>query len=105
MLSPAQLMERLEQIEADLAVRQNVAEAAAESWFLAKRDREKAWAEAFIAAEGSVKLREAIADREVANMGRVEEAGWEASKAVLRVLDTRSMIGQSLLKAHGRAGR
>ena len=48
--------------------------------------------------------RSAIADRDTATDGKVQEAEFEALKAVVRVLETRASIGQSLLRAYGRAG-
>jgi hypothetical protein len=99
---PTAVLARLEQIEHDLAARQSVLESAALAWFRVKRDREQARARAFISAEGSVAQRQAIADRETALMGKDEEAEWEAVRAVVRTLETRASIGQSLLRAHGR---
>jgi hypothetical protein len=105
MLSPAQLMERLEQIEADLAGRQNVAERAAEAWFVAKRDKEKARAETFVAAQGPMELRKAIAELASVDIGKTEEGKWHGTKAAIDVLEARAMIGMALLRAHGRAGQ
>ena len=103
MLSPAQIIERLEQIEEDLANRQNEVGWAAELWYRAKRDREKARAEAFLSAEGTVAERQAVADRETALEGKEEEATYESLKAVVRVLETRASIGQTLVRTHSRA--
>jgi hypothetical protein len=100
---PARLMQRLDEIERDLATRQGEYERAALGWYRMKREREKARAEAFIRAEGTVAERNAIADVATATMGQEDEAAYEAHKAVVRVLDTRASIGQSLLRAHGRA--
>ena len=49
------------------------------------------------------RLTQRIADRETAREGAEAEAEWEALRAVVRVLDTRASIGQSILKAQGRA--
>lgn len=100
---PAAVIERLEQIDQDLAVRQNDLEIAALAWYRLKRDQEKARAEAFIAAEGTVAERHAVAARDTSHVGREEEAMFEALKAVVRVLETRASIGQSLLRSQGRA--
>jgi len=100
--SPALVMARLRDIENDLAQRQNDYEQAALDWFRAKRDQEKAWAEAFISAEGTVAERKAIADFATAEVGKEEEAAYEAVKAVVRTLDTRASIGQSILRAQAR---
>lgn len=101
--SPALVMERLEAIEADLAVRQNTLESAASAWFRAKRQREHDRAVAFLSAEGTVAERNAIADRATALDGKDEEAEFEAVRAVVRVLDARASIGQSILKAQARS--
>jgi hypothetical protein len=100
--NPAAVVHRLEQIERDLAIRQGALEAAALGWFRAKRDRERQRALAFIAAEGTVAERNAIADRDTAMLGAPEEAEWEALKAVVRTLETRASIGQSILRTQGR---
>jgi hypothetical protein len=97
------LIKRLEAIEQDLATRQPALEDAARKWFIAKRDKEKARAVAFLSAEGTVAERSAIADLQTALDGKQEEAEYEALRAVVRTLETRATIGQSLLKAHGRA--
>lgn len=100
--APASVIDRLEEIDQDLAKRQNSFEAAAFAWFRAKRDREKRRAIEFLSAQGTVAERSAIADRETATMGALEEAEFEAIKAVVRVLETRASIGQSVLRSQGR---
>jgi hypothetical protein len=100
--SPSAVMEKLAAIEADLEVRQNAWEAAAMDWFRAKRDREKAWAVAFLANEGTVAERKALADRHTALDGKEAEALYESLKAVIRTLETRATIGMALLKAQSR---
>jgi hypothetical protein len=100
---PGNVLARLEQIETDLADRQNALESAARGWFIAKREKEHKHAVAFISAEGTMAMREAIADRETALVGCQEEAEWEALRAVTRTLETRASIGMSLLKSQGRA--
>lgn len=102
MLSPAEIIERLEKVDEELGARQNVLGLAAEKWYRAKRDREKARAVAFLLAEGTVAERQAIADRDTALDGRDEEAEYEAVRAVVRVLETRASIGQTLARTHGR---
>lgn len=96
------VLRRLEQIEADLAERQNFFEDAAMEWFKAKRDKERARADAFLRAVGTVAERNAEADRETALMGVEAEAQYEAMKAVTRVLETRASIGQSILRSQAR---
>jgi hypothetical protein len=97
--TPAAVLNRLAEIENDLAIRQNALESAASNWYRAKRDKEKARAVAFMAAEGTVAERNAAADEAHALDGKNEEAEYEALKAVVRVLETRASIGQSILKA------
>ncbi len=100
---PSAVMSRLAEIENDLAARQNTLERAGMAWFKAKRDREKNRAVEFLKADGTVAERSAIADRATALDGRDQEAEWESVRAVVRVLETRASIGQSLLRAQGRA--
>jgi hypothetical protein len=101
--TPEQVIARLEAIEADLALRQGVWEIAALDWYRAKRDKEKARAVAFLGAEGTVAQRQAIADRDTATDGKEAEALYESLKAVIRTLEARATIGQSILRAHGRS--
>jgi hypothetical protein len=101
--SPHAVQARLCEIENDLAIRQGALEAAARAWFIAKRDREKARAVAFLRAQGTVAERNALADEQTAVDGKHAEAEWEALKAVCRVLETRASIGQSILRSQGRA--
>jgi hypothetical protein len=99
---PAAVLERLAQIEHDLEMRQNALEAAALAWFRVKRDKERQHAIEYLKASGTVSAREAIADEQTAMLGAHEEAEWEALKAVVRVLETRASIGQSILRSQGR---
>lgn len=99
---PGAVQARLNEIETDLADRQNEYEHAALEYFGAKRLKEKARAEAFLKAEGTVAERSAKADRETALMGMEDEARYEGLKGVVRVLDTRAAIGMSILRAQGR---
>ena len=101
--TPQQVQERLEGIERDLAERQLDYETAAMAWFKAKRDREHDEALAFLSAEGTDTKRRMVAKRESANIGKEEEASFEALKAVMRVLETRANIGMALLKSQGRS--
>ena len=101
--TPQQVVERLESIERDLAERQGELEAAALGWFRAKREKERDWALAFMASEGTDTSRRAVATRETARVGVEEEAAWEAARAVVRVLDTRAAIGMAILKSQGRS--
>lgn len=106
MIAPAQILQRLEQIDRDLATRQNDLERTAEEWMRAKRDREKQRAEAFLAAKASgvtVAEAEAIADRDTCLIGLESEARYEALKRVIAVLETRASIGQTLARTNARA--
>jgi hypothetical protein len=100
--APAPVIARLEEIADDLARRQNVYEAAARAWYVAKRDKEHRRAIEFLKATGTVAERNAIADRETSLDGKEAEAEYEALKAVVRVLETRASIGQSILRSQGR---
>ncbi len=73
------------------------------NWYRAKRDKEHDRAVSFLAAVGTVAERNAIADRDNSHVGKDAEAEYEALKAVCRVLETRASIGQSILRAQGRA--
>lgn len=104
MLSPAQIMQRLEDIEADLGNRQNDLAQAAENWTRQNREKEKAWAEAYLKADGQVTDRKAAAIQASCDIGQDDEACYVALKAAVAVLETRATIGMALLKAHGRIG-
>lgn len=99
---PGAVLERLAAIENDLAARENALEAAALAWFRVKRDKEHKRAVEYLKATGTVAERNAVADVETAMLGAAEEAEWEALKAVVRVLETRASIGQSILRSQGR---
>lgn len=106
MIAPAQILERLEQIDQDLAARQNDVEEAAERWMRAKRDREQARAKAFLTAKASgmtVAEAEATAEKETCLIGLDAEARFEALKRVIAVLETRASIGQTLARTNARA--
>lgn len=103
MLTPAQIIERLEQIEADLADRQPELERVAEDWTRSKREKELAWARAYMASSGKqVTDRKAAAILESESIGIDDEARYVALTKVCDLLQGRATIGQSLLKAHGR---
>lgn len=102
MLTPAQIEERLQSIEQDLAHRQNAYGSAAEKWYRALRDREHRHAVEFIGATGNTTERREHAKRETALIGMAEEAEYEALRAVVKVLEQRAIIGCALLKSAGR---
>jgi hypothetical protein len=100
---PAAIQAKLEAIETEMAERQNFLEAAALDHWRSKREKEKARAEEFLKAEGTVAVRAALADHATALIGMEYEARWEGLKAVMRTLDTRAAIGMSLLRSQGRS--
>lgn len=97
-------MRRLTEIENDLAIRQNSLESAARGWYSAKRDLEKTRAQVLLGSDrATVTEKKAEADIAAYDVeGAASEAEYEALKAVVRVLETRATVCQSLLKAHGR---
>jgi hypothetical protein len=100
--APGPVMARLAAIENDLALRQNTLEDAARKWFIAKRDRERDYATEYLRADGPVEARKSAALKVTSHIGANEEAEYEALKAVVRVLETRASIGQSILRSQGR---
>lgn len=102
--SPAEVQTVLEQIEKDLAMRQNIYEAAARRWFGAKREIERAKAVALLTAEGNTTVRRSAGIAAAYDVdGAESEAEYEALKAAIGVLEARAMICMSILKAQGRA--
>ncbi len=103
MLSRAQIIERLEEIESDLGERGPEYGEAAEAWTRKKREQAKAWADAYATATGdAVTDKKAAASQASEDIGKEEEAAYVGHKAVVDVLQTRSMIGMALLKSHDR---
>lgn len=103
--SPALVLATLQSIEKDLAMRQGPFEAAAGSWYTAQREIKKAYATALLSsAKASVTEKKAEADIAASLCdGSEYEAEYEAIKAVVRILETRSTICMSILKAQGRS--
>jgi hypothetical protein len=108
---PGAVQARLQEIDEELAAKQNAYEDAAKAHFKAKHEREVAKARAFLAArtdaDGKVRTgqeRAALAVLETGSIGVEEEARWEALKGSVRALEARATIGTSLLKAQGRGG-
>jgi hypothetical protein len=99
--SPAVIQGRLLEIEKDLAVRQNEFERAAKEWYTAQRDIRKAYATAMLSSDAkSVTAQKAEAEIAAqAAPGSEHEAAYESLKAVIRVLEQRSMILMSVLRA------
>jgi|HubBroStandDraft_6_1064221.scaffolds.fasta_scaffold1423265_2 hypothetical protein len=98
-------MHRLAEIETDLASRQNTLESAARDWYGAKREIERAKAQALLGSEekfvAEKRARAELAAYDVEHAA--SEAEYVAVKAVVDVLSERASICQSLLKAHSRA--
>jgi hypothetical protein len=103
--NPQAVMDRLAEIENDLAIRQNLYEDVAGKWFLAQRDIKKAWATALLGSDAdTVAEKRAEADLAAATCpGAQLEGEYVALKAAVSVLETRATIGMSILKAQGRA--
>lgn len=103
--NPAMLMQRLLDIENDMAIRQNDYELVAEKWHGAQREIRKRAAEALLTAdERSVtekKARGELAGYDVEDADT--EGEYEATKAALDVLTKRSIILMAVLKGQGRA--
>jgi hypothetical protein len=104
--SPAEVQNRLEQVDAELGLRLNALEKAAFDWYRAKPQRDKLWAQTYIGFNGPAHLRKVAADGRVA-----EELEWaeleglyEGLRAVVRGLETKASIGQSILRAQSRVG-
>jgi hypothetical protein len=102
--SPALVMRKLAEVEADLAERQNSFETSTGNWYTAQREIKRAHAIALLSSdEKSVTEKKAHADiAATACEGSLYEAEYEALKAVIRVLEQRSMILMALLKSQGR---
>ena len=92
-------VERLKEIDDQLAVAVNELTDAACDWYVTgKPAREAAEADAFAASPGTVVERKFAADAAGALVGCDEEARWETLVRVVRILETRASIGQSILK-------
>ena len=108
-LTPAQLIERLEAIEQDMGDRQNEYEIAAEDRVRRVRDWDKRLAIHQKVAKGPNKetrmanaLAAAIDADDLYERLTDAEARFDALRVVMRTLETRATIGQSLLRAQGR---
>lgn len=99
---PGVVLKELASLANDLALRQNEYETAASAWFKAKRDKEHDYAVAFMNAVGTDGQRRVIALQETALKGKDEEAAYEAAHRVMKVLETRASVLQSILKAQSR---
>lgn len=102
--TPSSTEQTLAEIENDLAIRQNLYEAAARNWFTKQGKITKDRAIAYRAAQGGSTEKKEAANEQHGEDGAVEQAEYEALRAVVKVLETRSTIGMSLLKSQGRTG-
>lgn len=105
MTNPVSILAKLEEIERDMAERQPAYERAAQRWYHAKREQGRDYARALISSNAdSVTEKKAHADLAAYETeGAESEAEFEATRAVLNVLDKRAMILMAILKAQGRA--
>lgn len=108
-LTVQQITDRLEQIEDDVAKRQEKGETAAENFYRIKRDYELAYAKAYVQAKGSPteKKQQALETLEGSELYfnlKEHEGAYEGWKAVMRALEQRASIGQSLLKSQREMG-
>lgn len=109
-LSSAQIEQRLEEIEADLAERQTAFEQAAADKHRLAREFELRMARAFVAAHGETATERkahatvalAAAEDGLWEQVQTAEGRYEGLKAAMRALETRATIGMSLLKVHSR---
>lgn len=108
-MNPVDIMDRLEAIERDLARRQNEYEQAAGDRARHVRDWDKRLAIHGRTAKGTsadvrkaVALSNAIEADDLYERLTDAEARFEALRVVMRTLETRATIGQSLLRAQGR---
>lgn len=103
--SPAEVQERLETIEGELGLRLNALEKAAFDWYRVKPQRERLWADKYIMTDGPAHVRKVVADGAVAKDDWAElEGRYELLKAVVRGLEAKASIGQSILRAQSRVG-
>lgn len=108
-LTMEQIVSRLESIEADVETRQAKGEKAAEDFYRAKRDFELEFAKKYMNAKGSPTERKQAAteamEKDPAYFALLESEGaYEGWKAVMRALEQRASIGQSLLRSQRELG-
>lgn len=104
MNDPAAILRTLQEIEQDLANRQNAFSEAAGNRARLVRDVDKAFAIEYARASGGATDKKMAATAVVGKSQdyadlRAAEATYDASKAAIGVMETRVGIGQSLLKA------
>lgn len=110
MQHPGAVLDALEKIEADLAERQNEYENAARNRARYVRDWEKRIAAHRVTAKGNdaearkaAALGAAIGQDELYESLKDAEGEFEALRAVIKVLETRAMIGMAILRSQGRS--
>jgi hypothetical protein len=92
-------VERLKEIDDKLALAENELAEAARGWYVTgKPAREAEEARAFAAGFGTTVERKFDADAAGAVVGCEEEARWETLVRVVRILECRASIGQSVLR-------
>lgn len=102
-LEPAEIEQRLQDLERDLGDRQNAYASAAEKSSRVCRKREHQHAVEFMKASGgTVTERKEQAREQTSLIGIHEEAEYEGLRAAIKVMETRSMILMSLLRSAGR---
>lgn len=110
MTDPGRVLHTLEAISEDLAERQNEYEQAASDRARLVRDWERRLAAHVMTAKGSdagarkaAALGAAIAQDDLYERLMDAEGRFEGCRAVIKVLETRSMIGLGILRSQGRS--
>lgn len=106
-LSYSAIQSRLDQLDSDLADKQDEFERAASSYFGLKRDWELAYARTYAATDKTLSATERKQETVLAINAAGDlherygtaEGRWEGLRAAVRVIETRVSIGQSLLKS------
>ncbi len=101
---PAGIEERLNEIDERLSTLADEFEDAAKDWFKAKKHRDQTHATVYVSTLGGHSERKAAADLAASEIGWEAEGRWEGMRQVLKTLETRSMVGASLLKLQTRLG-
>jgi hypothetical protein len=104
LLTYAEILERLGNIESELGERSATGDKAAQDYYDTKRDFEVAWAKHYLGTSGTVEERK---QQTIMALWRSDEytehvkaqASYEGWKAATRVLESRASILQSLLKS------
>ena len=103
--SPQEVQARLEQLDGELGLRLNALEKAAFDWYKIRPAKERLWATTYLSTDGPVHVRKAAADGAVASDEWGElEGRYEMLKVVVRGLESKASIGQSILRAQSRVG-